>query len=441
MFSTIRSIFINDDRNTFTCVFPSLYSIFTISPFKVLYSKSLKQNNKTIGSVATCSGWRFIALSGLPADPYFDMRSILIRDHSKLPKEAFENNNNNNNIKDDVDIDIFSHAFNQNILSFRIAPDFLICGFFNHVEIWQISRSEQISNIKHGINIHAPICNSNDFMMLACTGTTPLELSFLHFTLKVDNVLDSVNNDDNDVQVSISRTIKVADDPITIIKFSPDNQLLALASSTGYNIQILRTDTYTVIAKFKRGRTATVIYSLDFSPNCDFLVTISQKSTLHFFDLRKALKIHQIEPKPIEQKNSGIFHDISDPKIDEETEIEIDETMFDPNFKAHLSKTKSPMPKSMPLDMEKSPNKVEIASDKMKFGPEKVVFSKSSNKITLDGFQSISSLTWFKKNQIAVVSHDGKLCMVTVDEENCNEIGRESILYKNYIQDTLYANA
>lgn len=418
MFTTIRSIFINDDKNTFTCVFPSLYSIFSISPFKVIYSKSLKSKNLTIGSAATCCGWRFLALSGLPADPYFDMRSVLIRDHSKLSKES--------NGKDD-EIDIFSHIFNQNILSFRITPDFLICGFYNHVEIWHISRSEQISNIIHGVNFHAPLCSSSDFMMFACTGPTNVELSFLQLKGEEEIILDSANDNDS-VQVSVSGTVKTADDPITIIKFSPDNQLLALASSSGYTIQILRTDTYSVIAKFKCGRSATVIYSLDFSPNSDFLISISQKSVLNFFDLRKVLKSHQIQPKPpVDQK----FIDFKN-----EIKIDIDGTNYEQKYNKNLSpKSSNPsLPKSMPSHVTSSPEKVKIAS-------EKVIFSKSFAKITLDEFNSISSISWFNKNQIAVVSHDGKLLLMTINEENCNEIGRESIIYKNYIQDALYANA
>lgn len=445
MFPTIRSIFINDDKNSFTCVFPSLYSIFSINPFKVLYSKSLKPKNITVGSAATCCGWRFLALTGLPADPYFDMRSVLVRDHAKLTSVTNENENENNQGKDDC-IDIFSHAFNQNILSLRITPDFLICGFFNHVEVWQISRSEQIGLIKHGINIHAPLCNSSDFMTFACTGTTPLELSFLQFQLKVDNgnFLDSVNSTNNDVQVCINRTVKAADDPITIVKFSQDNQLLALTCTTGYAIQVLRTDTCSVIAKFKRGRTATVIYSMDFSPNCDFLCAITQKSTLHFFDLRKVLKSHQIQPKPapVESKFTGIFNDISNPIYETEVEIDVDGVEFNPNIAKKAPRlSNSLMPKSMPSTMQNPVDKVKIGSDKAKFGSEKVFFSKSSYKISLDEFQSISSLTWFEKNQIAIVSHDGKLLLITVDEDNCNEIGREVIFYKNYIQDTLYANA
>ncbi|OHT00513.1 hypothetical protein TRFO_32741 [Tritrichomonas foetus] len=321
--STLRSVFINDDKTTFTAVFPSQYNMFTITPFQIILTESMKPKNITIGSAATCCGTRFIAVTGLPADPHFDTRSVLVRDHTL------------------DDRDIFRHAFDQHILALRITPDSLICSFYDHVEIWNLSSSEKVHSIKHAINVHAPLDVSPNFSIMACTGSSPIDLNI--FNLKTHE----------------SATFRAADNPVSLVSFSENGEYYATTSSAGHAIKVWRTDNNACAAKFKRGTTASVIYSFDFSPSNKFIAILTQNSTLHFFDMRK-------------------------------------------------------------------------------IGGSAVLTGRVAHRINI-GDQSIAHISWFAETQIAIVTMEGRLINIALDEGNYREVGREQILFKNYVTEGVFA--
>jgi WD40 repeat protein len=76
------------------------------------------------------------------------------------------------------------------------------------------------------------------------------------------------------------------DGPVSLLKFAASRGLLAAVSASGRMIKVWNTDNGTCIGKFKRGTTSAVILSVDFSPDLEWMVAISQNETLHFFDIR-----------------------------------------------------------------------------------------------------------------------------------------------------------
>jgi len=248
MLSPLRFVCANDDHQTFTCITPSNYYIFSVTPFKIHYSKSISEFS--IGSAATCSGYRLIAISGLPADPQFDTKCVIIYDHSKEKQ------------------DVFYNRFPNHILSMRVSPVFFICAFHDHIEVWQIETCQRLHQISNAVNVHAPIDISSDFRYLSCSGTTPLEVA-------VCSLLDFNTNQ-----------YKAADNQVSLVKFSQNDRYFATTSSAGHAIKVWNPDSGECVAKFKRGNTASVIHSIDFSPTNDFIAVISQNGTLHFFDMR-----------------------------------------------------------------------------------------------------------------------------------------------------------
>lgn len=249
MLCPLRYLSVNDDKMTFTAVFPTQYHMFSYSPFTVHLSRIF--DDISLSMATTCCGTRYIAVNGLPADPRFNSKHVKIFDHSK-----------------EKDPQIFYHQFEQYVLSMKITPQLLFCAFHDHVEVWDIAEHQKIHHLPNGINVHAPCDVSSDYKFLASAGPTPTELSI---TSLVDHT---------------QRHISVADNPLSLVRFSKTESLLATTSSSGHAIKIWDPASGEVVAKFKRGIRANVIHSVDFSPDNEFVVVFTQNGTLHFFDNR-----------------------------------------------------------------------------------------------------------------------------------------------------------
>lgn len=312
----------NDNKSTFICsVFPAKIYVFKIDPFEIIKNISKEPNiskelkGVSINSLSSCQGHKFIAFSGLPADPHFDTRSIMVLD------TEIENPN------------IFKHAFQAHILSHRVTPDAVFIAFYDHIEIWNYMGMMKCS-IDTAVNVHAPLDISANFQYAAFAGTHNLDLC--HYS----------------ILSAQQYQFHAADNPVSIVRFSGDPSFFATTSSAGHTIKIWNASTAECMAKLKRGNTATVIYSFDFSPNNKFVVVLTKDAILHFFALKVSSK--------------------------------------SPTYRAF-------------------------------------------HKINL-GEVAISQMTWFDNNKIAIVMMDGKLLMLTLDD-NCQEVGRQNIRYMQRIQE------
>lgn len=329
MFSNLRSIYINDDRETVTCVLPTQYSIFSVNPFELKLSRD--NFGFSLGSAVTCNGYQLIAFNGLPADPEFDTKQVCIFDNTKFSQD--QKNSKVNPL-------IFRQSFAFHILSMRITPELLIAAFHEHIEIWNHQTQQPVQQIKTVLNVHAPCDVTSNYKLLSVAGRDIY--SCILCTLQ----------DRSPVQ------IRAADETVSLVKFSNTPGLLATTSADGKMIRVFDISTFSqgnelaplCLGKFKRGNTASVIHSIDFSPTNHFMVIVSQNGTLHFFDLRNK--------KP--SSNPSTF--------------------------------------------------------------------KSNNKISL-GIPAISSVMWQTASLIVVLTMDGQMVSLSVDEETCQEVGREHMLF------------
>lgn len=251
--SPIRYILPNDDKMTFSAILPRRFFIFKYSPLSMLFSHEFTEIS--LGSCASCNGYQYIAFSGLPADTQFDTQQASVYDLQNL-----------NDIKQ-----IFRQKFNDHILSMSLTPQLFICSFYKHVEIWDISSNSKIQEIPTAINVHAPCSVSASFSLLVTCGASPQDVTLI------------------ELGQSKARQIKVADNSVSLVSFSPSGQYLAVSSSSGHAIKIFDVQTGKCLVMCKRGNTASVIHSIAFSPNCHFIAIISQNGTVHFFDLREKL--------------------------------------------------------------------------------------------------------------------------------------------------------
>jgi hypothetical protein len=251
----LRYVHFNDDNETFICiyVFPARYHILRISPFSLLQSEAV--GTKTFGACATFRGFQYIALTGLPADPHFDTRCVLVRHHPDPTTSR----------------DILEHTFEQHILTVRVTSEYLICAFCDHAEIWFLQTGASVHTIQFAVNVHAPLGVSPDGKYIACTGSSTLDACLYSLATRE------------------SADFRVADNPVSLITFSSSSQYFATGSSAGHTIKIWKCEKHLCVIKFKRGNTSSVIFSVTFSPESHFLAVLTHDGIITFFDMKKAV--------------------------------------------------------------------------------------------------------------------------------------------------------
>jgi hypothetical protein len=202
-----------------------------------------------MGTAATCSGHRYIAFSGLPADPDFNTKQVRVLDHTKEEP-------------------LFRGQYGQHILAMRITPTLIVLAFYQHIEIWNTETGVSLNHIPTSATVYTPLDISGRFNFIAMPGPDVMSVRVAA------------------VHSLPGQVLKAADDILVLIRVSRNGQFLACANADGKIVRVFEIEGGGCIGKFKRGNTTSVIHSIDFSPDCSFLAVVSQNGTIHFFDLR-----------------------------------------------------------------------------------------------------------------------------------------------------------
>lgn len=92
------------------------------------------------------------------------------------------------------------------------------------------------------------------------------------------------------VDKSIDIVIAAHDTEIGAIAVNPNGTLIASASQRGHIIKIYSTDGGEVVQELKRGNSKAEINSIIFHPTSYILACTSTKSSIHLFEIRKAVE-------------------------------------------------------------------------------------------------------------------------------------------------------
>jgi WD40 repeat protein len=92
------------------------------------------------------------------------------------------------------------------------------------------------------------------------------------------------------VDKSIDLVIPAHDTEIGAMAVNPDGTLIASASARGHIIKIYSTDGGEVVQELKRGNRKAEITCIVFHPTQYLLACTSSKSSIHLFEIRKAVE-------------------------------------------------------------------------------------------------------------------------------------------------------
>jgi len=192
----------------------------------------------------------YLALIGGGRNPKFSQNKVIIWDDAKQKV-------------------VITLEFNAVVQSVRLSRSRIVIILMSAVHIYAFSSPPQPQHVfETADNPLGLACMSNK--TLAYPGRTTGHVNLLD--------LDSGN-----ISIIPAHTTN-----ISALAMSMDGQLLATASETGTLVRVYSTATGAQINELRRGMDKATIYSLGISPNSTKLAVISDKSTLHVFDLTSA---------------------------------------------------------------------------------------------------------------------------------------------------------
>ena len=277
MISPIRSLCFNDDRETFTVVYPTMYQVFRCSPFSLVFRRECE--DLSFGGVSSFNGRRFVALNGSASSHHFTGKSIRVFDH-------------------DTGEIVFDRDLSDFVLSMCVGRDMVVAAMHGRVEIFSTITGKAIHGLNTGKNVHIPLAISKDSNMLVIPG-------------------------DSDKQLCLIRGLKsepqttqfVADDrPVSLAKFSDDANLLATLGFQGNMVRICDTKGITLLAVLNCNlKPDDIVLDFDFAPLNDFFAIATRAGDVKIFDIRnrKPDNIKPINP----QFEGNVGHPVNLPKI------------------------------------------------------------------------------------------------------------------------------
>ena len=250
MFSPIRSLCFNDDRQTFTIVLPSQYKIFRCDPFGPIFSRDCEE--LSLGGAATCNGYRLIALTGSPSPAPFNSKSIRVFDHQ------------NGQVT-------FDHQFPDHVLTMALSTDTVVCAMHCKIEVWNTRMNNCVYSFTTGLNVHVPLCLSKDARSLLTAGDRANQVSFYR-------------NMGADLR---HNTFVAEDSPVSLVKFSDNYQYFATAAFKGATIRIWEYFSTNCVGILARDDREDIIQTMDFSPNSQFFACCNKDGIVKVFNITR----------------------------------------------------------------------------------------------------------------------------------------------------------
>ena len=105
------------------------------------------------------------------------------------------------------------------------------------------------------------------------------------------------NNNDKNIAHGFSTILAGHNGAINAIAVSDDGQMVATASTNGTLIRVWKTRTGNLMNEFRRGVEYAQVYSLEIDPYQTKLAVISEKQTLHFFNIETTSNLKNLNSK------------------------------------------------------------------------------------------------------------------------------------------------
>lgn len=267
----LLSIAFNQDFTCFTTSTDTGFKVYNTDPLDLKVSRELSGG---VGIVQMLYRTNYLGLVGGGKSPMFPLNKLIIWDDLK--------------IKDALNLNFFSPVLNVLLSRVRI-----VVVLRNKIFVHTFNTPpKSLAN-------YETFDNPLGLAVLSTTGT-------LVFPARVVGQLQVVDvSQDQRQLVSIIKAHKSA---IRCIAVNRQGTMIASASETGTIVRVFSTQTCTQLYQFRRGLDRANIYSMNFSTNGTKLAVLSDKKTLHVYNitgsLRQVNRSHMFKKLPLDYFSS-----------------------------------------------------------------------------------------------------------------------------------------
>lgn len=278
------SVSFNQDDSCFSVALENGFRIFNTDPLTSKLSKTFKESatNQSrgtgIGYTRMLYRTNYIALVGGGKRPRHALNKLIIWD-DLLQKETI------------------TLKFMSSIKDVFLSRIHIVVVLENTIEIFQFQTNPQricpILDIPPNGSVDYVVCSSKHLQSQASQSQSKI-LEIIAFPsnkcvgqIQVADLSQIKYNSQNLKESALLPTsiIKAHKNPIKLVRLNRQGTMVATCSVQGTLIRIFSTHNGTLIKEFRRGVDKADIYEMSFSPNGSKLAVLSNKQTLHIFQI------------------------------------------------------------------------------------------------------------------------------------------------------------
>ena len=224
-------------------------SVFAVNPVEL---RERYEHKQKIGSLAWIPETTCSVFSGVASQRSFSEKSVCVYDWDK--KRAV--------------VDIECEEAIHRIFAF---PGMFVLVFRADVKFYRLSPPAMVLDLRCAVNEHAPCdCCSRDGAVQVAMSSS--QIGEVRLVLVKDRVQKET-------------TLKVANHPVSVMKFNRDGTLAAVVSERGTLIRLVNVDSGAVVSELRRGSFPASVFSVAFSPMSEYVAVLSSKGTVHVFEI------------------------------------------------------------------------------------------------------------------------------------------------------------
>ncbi|CDR39209.1 CYFA0S03e00870g1_1 [Cyberlindnera fabianii] len=272
----------NQDSSCFAVGYETGFQVFNTDPMDPKVKREFGESGG-IGMVKMLYRTNYLALVGGGKNPRFPMNKVIIWDDLKT--------------KDALNLNFFSPVLNVFLSRTKIVAvlnnKIYVHGFGSPPK--SISNYETCDN-PLGIAALSPGAYQDQ-------ATTS---QILAFPARAEGHIQLVDISSAGKERNLVSIIKAHKSKIRCLALNKSGSMIASASDTGTIIRVFSTQTCTLLFEFRRGLDRAVVYSMEFSPNGSKLAVLSDKQTLHVYNIsgsqQQQNKHHMFKNLPVPLK-------------------------------------------------------------------------------------------------------------------------------------------
>ncbi|SMN22358.1 similar to Saccharomyces cerevisiae YGR223C HSV2 Phosphatidylinositol 3,5-bisphosphate-binding protein, plays a role in micronucleophagy [Maudiozyma saulgeensis] len=268
--SKFNDVTFNQDDSCFSVATDDGFKIFNTFPLQIKLIQHFEDYDdkaKGIGKTRMLNRSNYIALVGGGKEPRYPLNRLIIWD-DLVGKESIKLN--------------FMSAVRQ----VYISRCFIVVILDSKISLYSFGKTPKRLmddiDIPSGSFVDYKSTNSHDDN--SSNGILCYESNKYRGQIHVMN-LDKIRKNDKQDRILPTMIIKAHKSDIQMIKLNHQGTMLATCSKKGTLIRVMNVQNGTLINEFRRGIENAEIYDMEFSPRGSKLAVISNKQTLHVFEL------------------------------------------------------------------------------------------------------------------------------------------------------------